>query len=406
MDFYNSSDIPANLAELSFAANIARIMPQGSAPLFALSGLAKKVVAKQIEHGYWSKTMEFTQVLLDQAVTTAGQSTIGVASTNGLLPQQVLRFHRPFVAGNYVAPEMMQIQSVNHVAGTITVTRGFGGTTPFASLAVGTIGMLAFSAHEEGSTRPESRAIKPVRTLNNTHIFRNAWSQTRTLEAIKMIIGGGAVQENKRDCFAFHSTDIELAALFSRKSMSMGPQGNPLHTMNGIEALIEESAPTNLREAGATTNYTQLEDLLDPLLDQQTDFMTGNQRTIYCGKTALKVINNIGRLSGEYQLVDKQTNFGMSFRTFQTTRGRFNLVEHPLMNTNADLQKMAVVMDLSSFDFAYLEGRDTVIEQYNGNMQSTDGTDATGGVVTSELTIQLQNPFACGILYNLRQGAA
>lgn len=404
MQFYNTNDLPIDLAEKSFAANIARIMPNGTAPIYAISGLAKKKVAKQIEHGYWTKTMEFTSVALT-AEAAAGATTLTVASTQGVVPNHILRVAKDFNAGDFVAPENIRVISVDN-ATTLTVERGFANTTA-GTIADASVLPAVGNAHPEGSTRPTHRAIVAKRILNNTQIFRNGWAQSKTLAAVKQIVGKGTVQENRDDCAAFHATDIELATLFSRISNDPDPQtGEPLHTMDGLEALIEKHAPQNLKQAGATTDYAQLEELLDSVFDQKTDMMNGNRRSIFCGSIALRVINNIGRLSGEYQLTDGQTNFGLSFSTFTTTRGKFDLIEHPIMNTNPEWKKMAVILDLSSFDFAYLEGRDTEVTWINGDNKSTDGTDATGGVLTTELTIELQNPFACGIIYGLTAGVA
>lgn len=404
MQFYNTNDLPIDLAEKSFAANIARIMPNGTAPIYAISGLAKKKVAKQIEHGYWTKTMEFTSVALT-AEAAAGATTLTVASTQGVVPNHILRVAKDFNAGDFVAPENIRVISVDN-ATTLTVERGFANTTA-GTIADASVLPAVGNAHPEGSTRPTHRAIVAKRILNNTQIFRNGWAQSKTLAAVKQIVGKGTVQENRDDCAAFHATDIELATLFSRISNEVDPQtGEPLHTMDGLEALIEKHAPQNLKQAGATTDYAELEELLDSVFDQKTDMMNGNRRSIFCGSIALRVINNIGRLSGEYQLTDGQTNFGLSFSTFTTTRGKFDLIEHPIMNTNPEWKKMAVILDLSSFDFAYLEGRDTEVTWINGDNKSTDGTDATGGVLTTELTIELQNPFACGIIYGLTAGVA
>lgn len=405
MRFYSSSDLPIDLAQKSFAANIARKMPNGTAPLFAMTGLAKKKMAKDIEHGYWTKSMQFTQVTIT-AEAAAVDTVLEVATTMGILPNQVIRVARPFVGGLFQAPEYLRVLSVDHGASTISVERGFADTTALALIPAGTKVPVLANAHPEGSPRPVSRAIVPERVMNYTQIFRNAWSQSRTLAAIQQIVGKGTVAENRADCAAFHASDIEFSILMGRKSLDVDSvTGEPIHTMDGLEAIIETHAPTNLREAGTTTNYDQLEDLLDPVLDFKTDFMQGNERTVFCGKQALKVINQIGRLSGEYQIRDGQTRFGLRFSTFTTTRGVFHMVEHPLLNTNEEYQKMAFVVDLSSFELPYLEGRDTQVEMINGNMQSTDGTDATGGIMTTEVTTEIMNPFACGIIYNLRQAS-
>lgn len=407
MKFYNTADLPLDLAEKSFAANIARVMPNGTAPLFAMSGLAKKVLAKQIEHGYWSKTMQFTVLTVATAIAAVGTTALVVANASGVLPGQVIRIAKPFNAGVFVAPEYMRVLSVNYGTNTLTVERGFAGTAPAAAIAAGTKLPVFTNVHPEGSAKPQPRAIVPARVQNYTQIFRNSWAVNKTLKATMVTAGNGVVAENKDDCASFHATDIEYAALFGRKFLGTdAATGEPIHTMDGIEAVVQTHAAANLKEASATTNYDQLEDMLDSVFDFKTDFMNGNSRTLFVGKTALKVINNIGRKSGEYQLNDGQTNFGLSFSTFTTARGKFNLVEHPLMNVTDEYQKMAIIADLSSFDFAYLEGRDTVHQYINQQNNASDGSDAEGGVLTSELTTQIMNPHAFGIIYNLRSGVA
>jgi hypothetical protein len=219
-----------------------------------------------------------------------------------------------------------------------------------------------------------------------------------------MEMGWTSVAENRKDCAAMHAQNIEKGAFFSVKTETT-KNGRPLFTMDGIEKLIERNAPANLYECGSTTTFAQLETYINPTLDYVTDQMTGNERTVFCGSTAQSVINNIGRLHGTYQMTQKETSFGLRFLQFVTTRGTFNVVNHPLFNTNDDWKKMAVIMDLSSFDFAYLEGRDTFHTDINTRGLSANGTDAVGGVLTSELTIQLTNPMACGILYNMRAAA-
>lgn len=406
MQFYNTSHLPTDLAAKSFAANLLRIMPNGEAPLFAMSGLAKKKVAKQIEHGYWSKTMQFGNIELNGAIASAATTTFTVVSSASVSVNDVYRFASPFSGGAYVPPELVRITAINS-ATSIDVERGFAGTTAKATIADGTKAPCVGNAYPEGSPRPTSKAIVPVRHLNNTQIFRNAWSQSKTLAAVRQIVGNGTIAENRADATAFHGRDIETATFFGRKSYGTdSATGEPIHTMNGIEALIEESAPGNIKEAAATTTYEQLIALLDPVFDQKTDTMGGNMRVIYAGKTAINVINAIGRLSGEYRIVNKQNSFGLKFTEFQIPRGSFRLMEHPIFNTNEDWQKLAVVGDLSSFDFAYLEGRDTEVTFINEQKGATDGQDATGGVLTTELTVELQNPFAWSFIYNLRAGAA
>lgn len=405
MEFYDSSQIPTDLAKRSFSAGITRIMPNGSAPLFALSGMAKKKTALQIEHGYWSKSMIYPAVKSAAGVSASATTIADLDNTDGIVVGTLLRNQSVYAGGggdHATLAETMLVTAINSST-SITVERGFAGTTAKVVAAGGELQAVG-TAFEQGSEAPRAVAVTPSRILNNTQIFRNAWGTSNTLAAIKMEVGDGATAENKRDCGAFHAQDIEKATFFGTKS-SGTRNGRPFTTMNGIEALIYEQAANNLKQAGATTNYAQLEAMLNPLFDYTVDGMHGNVRTLFVGGNALQVINEIGRLSGSYQIMDGQTSFGLQFKQFKTSRGTFNMIEHPLFNTNNDWKSMAVAMDLSSFDFAYLAGRDTMHTSINSKGQATNGKDEEAGVLTSELTIELKNPMACGILYNLRAAA-
>jgi hypothetical protein len=70
---------------------------------------------------------------------------------------------------------------------------------------------------------------------------------------------------------------------------------------------------------------------------------------------------------------------------------------------------MAVVVDLSTFNIAYLGNRQTAYAPFNG--QSTEGAadngiDAQGGTLTTEATCLVKNPAANAVIYNLTAGAA
>lgn len=404
MEFYDSSQIPADLAKRSFSAGITRIMPNGSAPLFALSGMAKKKTALQIEHGYWSKSMIYPAVTSAAGVAAGATTIADLDNTDGIVAGTLLRNQVNYGAGGVhgTLAETMIVTAV--VSDTeITVSRGFAGTTAKAVAAGGVLQAVG-TAFEQGSEAPRAVAVTPERIINNCQTFRNTWGLSNTLSAIQMEVGDGATAENKRDCAAFHAQDMERATFFG--TMSSGTKnGRPMFTMDGIESLIYKQAANNLHQAAATTNYTQLEAMLNPVFDYTVDGMHGNVRSLFVGGTALQVINEIGRLSGSYQITHGQTSFGLQFSQFKTSRGTFNMIEHPLFNTNNDWKKMAVCMDLSSFDFAYLKGRDTAYTAINTKGQSVNGKDEESGVLTSELTIELKNPMACGMLYNLTAAA-
>jgi hypothetical protein len=68
---------------------------------------------------------------------------------------------------------------------------------------------------------------------------------------------------------------------------------------------------------------------------------------------------------------------------------------------------MLLIMDMPALKLAYLEGRDTKSEEYGTNGKITEnGVDAVGGSLTSELAVELTNPYSCGLITGLTAGAA
>lgn len=402
MRFYNTSDVPAKLAEESFAANLLRINPRGQAQIFGLSGLAHVKTIQAIKHGYFTKRSKFPQVVLAaNAAAGATSITVNLVATNTdqnlafIVPNAILRFQK--VSGASVLIEHVYVTAINYGTGVLTVIRGFGGTTSQALTAGDTL-IAVGNAQGQGSNAPKPVSILTDFYDNNTQIFRNSWGNSRTLAEIKLRAGDGASTENHNDAMFFHGSAIEQQILFGHKGATVDADGNPLTTMGGLEQIIGDLAPQNISVAGATTTFDQLETMLDPLLDYQVNGSSKSELNMYVGKQALKAINQIGKLAGDYQVVQSENSFGQRFRSFQTTRGNFNLIEHPLLNTNSAWAKMAFVVDTAALDLLYLHK--TSHDEIKGT-----GKDAVGGVYTTELTMEVTNPLSCGIIHNLTAGA-
>lgn len=400
---FNSSVHTQDLVAKSFAGMITRLMPNGSAPLFGMTALLPSENAVQPEHGFFTKTMLFPQLVLSANITAA-QTTLPVVSTLNLLPGMILQIDS--------TKENIIVDTV--VSGvSVAVTRGLGSVAAQAANS----GVSAFqvgNAYEEGSLRPNALIINPVRVTNLTQIFRNTWAITDSVRATMVIAGDTNIAESRQDCAGFHAADIEKALIFGQKSQGTR-NGQPFRTMDGLINIVgnisyypSSYASPNVSTAGATTTYTQLEGFLDPVFNQATDPKVANERTLFVGGTARKVLNNIGRLNGTYMMVDGATNYGLQFSTFKTARGTFRVVEHPLFNSNASWAKMAVAVDLTTFRVAYLGDRKTQSKDFNtdNGAAQDNGIDAVGGTLTTEMTCVIKNPPANAVIYNLTAGAA
>jgi hypothetical protein len=401
---FNSGMIAQDLAKKSFAGAITRLFPNGNSPLFGLTSMLSSETALQAEHGFFTKTMLFPQLTLSAAGQTASDTIFTVTSTVNVLPGMVMRADATgenILINGIVSPSQVSVQ------------RGLGSTSA-ASITASTNLYQVGSAFEEGSLRPNALAINPVRVTNLTQIFRNTWAITDSARATQVIAGDTNVAENRQDCAAFHAVDIEKALFYGQK-FSGSRNGQPFRTMDGIYSIVSNLAyypasyaSPNVTVAGGTTNYTQFEAAFDPCFNQATDPKVANERVLFVGGVAKKVINNIGRLNGTYYMVDGQTDWGLQFSTIKIARGTFRVIEHPLFNTNASWAKTAFAVDLSSFSVAYLGDRKTQNKEFNmtGSDVADNGIDAVGGTLTTELTTVIKNPPAFGIMTNLTAGAA
>lgn len=389
---------PTDLAKKSYASAFMRVFPGGAgAPIWAITANLPTGLAAQFEHGYYTKSMVFPEFQINAVGGyAAGITTFVVDTTVNLVPGQTFKNSR--------TNEVVLVLTV--VSGTsITVRRAFGQTAAAAILDDDYFPGVG-NAQEEGSNRPNSSIILPTRVINFTQIFRNSWALTDSMRATMTIAGNGTVAESREDCSLFHAADMEKALIFGeRYSGTLNNQ--PIRGMDGIISSISQYAAGNVSTAASTTSYDQLETMLDPVFNFQSNPRINNERWLFVGPQALKVITKIGRLSGQYEIVDGQTSFGLQFSSFKIARGTFRLVQHPLFATNVVWSKMAVAMDFSAIKLAYLGNRNTKKEEYGMDGRSTDsGQDAVGGSLTTEMTLEVRNPFSLGVVYNLTAGAA
>lgn len=406
---FNTSVLTTDLAKKSFAGMITRLMPNGAAPLFGMTSMLQSDTAVAVEHGFFTKTMLLPQVTTYGSTHASTDNVINVLSTANILPGMILRINNTASYENIIVNSVLS-------ATQMSVTRQVG-TVVSATIPVSTDMYQVGNAFEESSLRPNALVINPVRITNLTQIFRNTWAISDTIRQTMMIAGDTNVAESRTDCASFHAADIEKALFFGQKSQGTR-NGQPFRTMDGLVNIVSTAAnyptyyagATNVFTAGGTTTYPQLEGFLDPLFNQTTDPKVGNERVLFVGGTARKVINGIARLATgtSYNVAESTTSWGLQYTTIRTSRGAFQMIEHPLFNSNTTWSKMAVPVDLSTFRVAYLGDRKTQNKEFNSDSSTAqdNGIDAVGGTLTTEMTCCVKNPPANGVVYNFTAAAA
>jgi len=398
--FNTNADNPVELNKRSFASHILRLFPNGSAPIFALTSQTGRSLAKASAHGYFSKTLLFSSVVINQASSPAGYgvsaTSLVVTDTTGILPKMVL--HNPTTREN------LRVTAVPDGV-TLTVTRAFGRVAA-GTIANGATLVVIGNAFEEGSARPTERGLTMIHVPNYTQIFRDAWAVTDTARASYVEMGVGNIAESRRDCSLLHSVNMESAIIFGQPKMdTTGSQ--PLHATQGIIDAVEQYAPNNTNTAATTTSFSQFVTLVEPAFQYSADIGDPKSRTLFGGSTAIKVINDLARKSGQVFIQDGQTTFGLHFTKFVFYKGTIYMIEHPILNGIPSMAGLAMIIDMPALKLAYMEGRDTRAEDYGGaGRNNANGVDADGGSLTTEFAVELINPQGCAIIYSLQTGVA
>lgn len=383
----------------SFVGNMIRYQPAGMTPLYLLVSMMGKGVAANPTHSFFSKEMIWPAVTLNGAIASAGTTAWTVVSTNNIVAGDILQ-KRDAPTG-----EQILVEAVGS-ATTLTVRRAVGTTAAAASYADTSVFVKIGNAFEQASLRPAPVAINPVPVENYTQIFRNSWALARTASIVKPIVGDSLAGENKQDAGMLHSKDIETSILFGQRYKNT--RNNQQFTkMDGIISQINQYASGNIYNAAATTNFTQLNAALDKCFDKAVNSRMGTERALFVGSKAMSVINQIGRLNGTYQLIQGQTEFGLQFKAFNTDRGHFKLIEHPVFNSNPVWSAMALAVDFTALKLADLGGVDTTHTMYGMDGKAVEGgLDAIGGTLLTETTLENINASAHALITGLTAGAA
>lgn len=399
--FFRTSFNPTELNRKSFSNTIMRLFPNGSAPLYALTGEVNRSKAVAATHGYFTKHMAYSSLTVDDAThLAAGDTTLVVDSTAGIVAGMV--FQVPATREN------IRVNTVTN-ATTLEIDRGFGRVAAGAILDNAVLKLVG-NSHVEASDRPVARTVKSVWVPNYTVIVRNAWHISDTARESLAEAGFNNVAESRMDCMEFHSNDIEGHMLWGQAvaPTTDATTGDPIHATQGIVDSIYQYAAGNIQTAAATTTYSQLVGLVEPMF-QYSNSKTGDglkERTLFCDSLAMKVIHDIGLASGQVTMSTKETSFGMQFMEFRFYKGIMRLLEHPLLNETAPSTGIAIGVDLPSIGVAYMNNRDAKKEEFDGSADGTNsGTDASGGSLTSEFATEFKSPQTCGVLLGLTAAA-
>lgn len=368
-----------------FAAALLVEQPTGSAPLFALSSGMESEPATDTVINWFEETHLAGRTTLNEAVD-GSETGIDVVDASFLVAGCICLIES---TGEYV-----YVISVS--GNTLTVERGFAGSTVSAAGLTGDGIQRIGTAHEEGSAKPVAVANVGAPKYNYLQIFRATWNLTGTAQAIEYYTGAKKAK-NRRDASILHAEDIERSLWFGRRTAG-SVSGMPFRTMNGLDPQVT----TNVTAAGATTNWSQVDTFLQAIFAKN---MKGkpNERIAFCGNGALAVINAIARIEGTIQIAVGATEFGLAVNRWITPYGNISLMTHPLFTENPLWTKDIRVLHPGAMKIRWL--RRTNEDAYDKD-GARAGADADYGVFTSELSMMYPLEKTAGRLTGLTLGVA
>jgi hypothetical protein len=243
-------------------------------------------------------------------------------------------------------------------AGAVTLgTRGFGSTAAAAGV-VGDSLFIIGNVNEENASARNVNMTQSSAQSNYTQIFKTTISLSNT-EKSASLYGGADLPYQRAKKGTEHALDIERAFWFGEKNSSTGSAGHPLRSTGGVLEFIN-SGNSYVQNQGGSLTAPDLNTFL------REGFTYGNStKMLFAGGVVLQAINEIAR--GQIQTKPLDSTYGIKIQEWVTAFGTVNIVHNPLFVE--DFAGFAFLLDMESFRYRYMAGRDTKLMT---NVQAPD----------------------------------
>lgn len=243
--------------------------------------------------------------------------------------------------------EVVLVTIVDNTENTITVIRGWGGSTT-APLVDDEPLVILGNANEEGAKLREIKTTEPVKKTNYTQILRTPVGVTNTLAATSTY-GPKAMAYYRHLDGINHAIDMERTMWLGKKGKDIH-NGKPRRTTGGIiEFLTENVLDASAISGGLTEQaFTEwLEDVFRHGSSEKILFACGRLCTII----DLWAQNKLKTVPGE-------RTYGVKIKEYVSTHGTLFIVKHKLFE-GAVYGGMGVILDMNNVAYCPLKGRDT-----------------------------------------------
>ncbi len=341
--------------------------PNGDAPITAITSMMKNEKTTSAEFNWWTKRLPsqsgaVSGIYIDAGLSTAyvyatHQSTFGVsgkvvyAKVAEALAKEIVPGHQVVLRDD----DVFDVDVVGEVVGVnyngsssyiaVELLEDDDNSASSSSYNLSTVDRLIVvgNINAEGGMIPRGLAYTPVQYTNYTQIFRTAMEIARTARREKLRTGDQFV-ELKREALERHSIELEKALIWSVRSETIGSNGKPKRTFDGMLSFIRRNATStsltaqsSINDFRLNTNYSGQswldggEHWFDSMLEYLGTYAP-NEVIGLCGSGALTGIARLAKVNGNIQLQPgPNKTYGMSFTTWVNPHITVHLKKHPLM---------------------------------------------------------------------------
>jgi hypothetical protein len=348
-DFLSNEEIP------NWRAGILRLMPNGTAPLTAITGLMSSEAVDNVTFHWNTKTLPtgratITGTYRDQALAVAygTPATYGLtgaklyvkmaeADTKYFLPGNQVLFRDasdPTVDCNAKVDTVIKNGASSYVAVTLLEDDD---NSSLGSIVNADVLYRIGNINVDGGYRPDSLVYLPTSHYNYCQTWRNALDLSRRAMKTRLYTGD-AYQEAKRDVLQDHAMDIEKSLIFGIKTKVTGSNGKEETTTDGLIAMIKADASANVSDYSLDTDFSGKkwveggQDWLNEMIELMFRDGDVGSRLVFCGSGALLGIQKLVQELGVYSLSYNTTKFGIAVVEWLTPFGTINLKTHPLFS--------------------------------------------------------------------------
>ena len=342
--------------------------PNGDMPLTAIQSKGKSRRTSDPEFNWWSKDLAtqsaacnlYKEATLDNLFTTE-TGAVGLDVYAKMTADAIQQFRAGHVllgvdtdVNSVIAFGYCQGISVNGASSYAHFK--LKKTTSASELGAIDVIDIIGSANAEGANIPEAITYDPDKFTGLTQIHRTPLDITRTARRTRLRTGD-AYKEAKREALLLHGIEMEKAALFGEKTETIGDNGKPLRTSQGLISFVTEHQSANVIDFPASTPLTWLnagEDWIDESLELLFRFAKSDMLAI-CGSGALLGIMKLVKLSSQFDLTTKTTAYGVKVMEWVTPFGSINLKRHPLFTYLSHRRNDVLIFDPNNLQYVYVD---------------------------------------------------